>query len=429
MQLLKRLDHFTDWWLRVDLFEQTHHFLADLQDLLAAQACFLYLADPTSALLALAARSEQAEAAGPAQLPLGSEEFWPVVREHWTNRQFAEVNAICQQMFVLALGKQAMTAAFAPLFAPRVSTPPGLLMIYPKHAWRQEDNFLLRQISIPLALRLAEQRTHDQLEQSHLITAFVRLLCTTPLDPIQEETVRRQARLLGVDLAHPHLVALAQLATSQHGSVGMPQVMGQLQARMLQQFPGALLLLQESAEIFCLLPLAGSGEQAIAQLKQMVRDLHPSMHLLLGVSNPARSLQEYARSSIEARDALAYAQHFHQGGVFHIQDVGPLRFLKLEDARASRATDRYSQAIQKLAAYDQQYHADLLYTLEKFLLAGGRYSQAARMMESEPGKAIAVGTVRQRVERMCEITDLDLLDSTLWLHLQLAIQVHHIQET
>ncbi len=50
------------------------------------------------------------------------------------------------------------------------------------------------------------------------------------------------------------------------------------------------------------------------------------------------------------------------------------------------------------------------------------------MMEGQPGKGIAVGTVRQRVERMCEITEMDLLDSTLWLHLQLAIQVYHIQE-
>ena len=428
VEMLTRLDMLTDWWPRGDLFEQGHLFLADLQHLLAANACFLYLAGPSTDLLTLAARSEHAASASPAQLPLGAETFWSVVRDQWTNRRFAEVNATCRQMFLLALGKQARTVAFAPLFAPRTAAPLGLLMVYPTSTWDQEDGLLLRQVSTSLEVRLSEQQKHDQLEQSHLITAFVRLLCATPLDPVQAETVRRQARLLGIDLAQPHLVALAQLATPQSGKVGMTQVMGQLNAAVTQHFPGAMLILQESAEVFGLLPLAGPVDEAIAQLKQVVRDLHPSMRLLLGVSNPSRTLQDYARGSTEARDALAYAQHFHEGGVFHIQEVGPLRFLKLEDARGSRATDRYSQAIQKLAEYDQQYHADLVYTLEKFLLAGGRYSQAARMMEGEPGKAIAVGTVRQRVERMCEITEMDLLDSTLWLHWQLAIQVHRIQE-
>lgn len=428
VEMLTRLDTFNDWWLRGDLFDQCHLFLADLQHLLAANACFLYLVGPSTDLLTLAARSEHASVSGPAQLPLGTEAFWSVVREHWTNRRFAEVNATCQQMHLLALGQQARTAAFAPLFAPRAAAPLGLLVVYTTTAWEREDGLLLRQVSTPLAIRLSEQHKHDQLEQSHLITAFVRLLCTTLLDPLQEETVRRQARLLGVDLSQPHLVVLAQLATPQRGKAGITQVMGQLNAAVAQRFPGALLILQESAEVFCLFPLAGPSEQAIAQLKQVVHDLHPSIHLLLGVSNPSRTLQDYARGYTEARDALAYAQHFHEGGVFHIQEVGPLRFLKLEEARGSRATDRYSQAMQKLAEYDQQYHADLVYTLEKFLLAGGRYSQAARMMENEPGKAIAVGTVRQRVERMCEITEMDLLDSTLWLHLQLAIQVHRIQE-
>lgn len=427
VEMLTRLDTLTEWWLRGDLFEQGHLFLADLQHLLAANACFLYLAGPSTDLLTLMARSDRAAFAGPAQLPLGAETFWSVVREQWANRRFAEVNTTCQQVFLLALGKQARTAAFAPLFAPRAAAPLGLLMVYPTNVWDKEESLLLRQVSTLLSVRLSEQRKHDQLEQSHLITAFVRLLCTTSLDPGQEETVRRQARLLGLDLSQPHLVALAQLAAPQRGKAGITQVMGQLNAGIEHHFPGAILTLQESAEVFGLFPLAGPTDEAIAQLKQVVRDLHPSMRLLLGVSNPSRTLQDYARGYTEARDALAYAQHFHEGGVFHIQEVGPLRFLKLEDARGSRATDRYSQAMQKLAEYDQQYHADLVYTLEKFLLAGGRYSQAARMMEGEPGKAIAVGTVRQRVERMCEITEMDLLDSTLWLNLQLAIQVHRIQ--
>ena len=427
-QRLARLASFNQWWLRSDLLNHLDLFLADLQHLLAAQECLLYLEEHSTGILTLYARSEPVSAPIQAQHTLSPDSaHWSLMREQWMNQHFAEVNTTCQHLF-LALNAQAQTTAFAPLFSPSASTPLGLLMVYKNTAWKRADDLLLSQVSTLLALRLANQQMCDQLEQRHLITAFVRLLCTTPLDPSQEQTVRRQARLLGVDLYQPHLIALTTLAVPPGKEPCVAQVISQFNNEIEQRFPGALLVLQESAEVFCLLPLANHRDHAIAQLKQVERDLQPTMHLLIGVSNTSRSLQEYPRGYEEARDALTYAQHFQKNGVFQIHEVGPLRFLNLKEARFSRATDRYSLAIQKLAEYDQQYHADQVHTLETFLLAGGRYSQTARMMMQKPGKGIATGTVRQRVERMYEITEMDLLDSTLWLHLQLAILVHHIQE-
>ncbi|HVU67235.1 MAG TPA: GAF domain-containing protein, partial [Ktedonobacteraceae bacterium] len=345
-RLLMHLDALTDWWMRADLVEQGDRFLQDLQPVFAAQVCALYLAEPSATRLTLAASTAQAPSAVPEQLSFRAEAFWSVVSEHWRNRRVAEVNDICRQVWLLDLGTQARTMVFAPLFAPRTATPLGLLLIEKRGAWTPEEYVCLRQISISLAVRLAEQRAHDQLErereQVQLVNAFVRHLCAAPRDPAQEETVRRQARLLGVDLARPHLIALAQLAAPQGGQGGLSQILGQLKEAVLQHFPGALLTLQESAEMICLLPLHGSDKQAVASLKQIVHHLAPRVHLLLGVGNPTRTLHDYARAAAEARDALAYAQHFHEGGVFHIQEVGPLRFLKLDQARESRPTDRYS---------------------------------------------------------------------------------------
>ncbi|MGH2481696.1 MAG: PucR family transcriptional regulator, partial [Ktedonobacteraceae bacterium] len=208
---------------------------------------------------------------------------------------------------------------------------------------------------------------------------------------------------------------------------GSHQIVDLVEAWLTRTFPGSLVVFQPSSELLGLLDLTHQPEKIVPVLQQVLREIPNSTRFLLGISNQYSALRDYHQAYEEARDALAHAQQFQESRICEVNEIGPLRFLKIRDARGMKATDPYSLTIQKLAQYDQQYSADLVYTLDIFLQAGGRFSNAARMMSAEPGKSIAVGTVRQRVERMCEITSMDLLDSTLWLNLQLAIKVHKAQ--
>src|SRR6201999_3395893 len=94
------------------------------------------------------------------------------------------------------------TIIHAPLFVSGREAPLGFLLVRKTAAWTREEEFLLTDVSISLALRLANQQMREQLEQRRLLTTFVDLLGTTPLDASQEHTVRRLARVLGVDLSH-----------------------------------------------------------------------------------------------------------------------------------------------------------------------------------------------------------------------------------
>ena len=271
------------------------------------------------------------------------------------------------------------------------------------------------------------QQLKETLEQHQLSSEFLSHLCAEAPSPRQEDQLLRQARFLGVDLSQPHVVIVASIEALPGQVAGSHQVVDLLEAWLTRTFPGSLVVFQPSSEVLGLLDVTHQPEQIVPVLQQVLQKIPDTTRVFLGVSSPYYALRDYYQAYAEARDALTHAQQFLESRVCEVNEIGPLRFLKLQDARGIKATDPYSLTIQKLGQYDQQYSADLVYTLDIFLQAGGRFSNAARMMSAEPGKRIAVGTVRQRVERMCEITGMDLLDSTLWLNLQLAIKVHKAQ--
>jgi len=128
-----------------------------------------------------------------------------------------------------------------------------------------------------------------------------------------------------------------------------------------------------------------------------------------GAGHGARSLSEAADAARVAR-ALAPA-----GGAFAYSELGAYRYL-IHLPLDELASDRHSEAIERLLDYDRRRKARLVDTLEEYLHSRGSTAATARKLYVHPN------TLRQRLDRIQKITGLELDEEDL-LSLELAIKL------
>jgi DNA-binding PucR family transcriptional regulator len=123
----------------------------------------------------------------------------------------------------------------------------------------------------------------------------------------------------------------------------------------------------------------------------------------------------------EAADAARVGRSLvGDGGAVSYEQLGAYRYLvHMELDEAPR--DRYRQAVEKLAEYDGRHGTRLIETLERFLADRGSVSASARALYVHPN------TVRQRLERIQRVGDLDLPGEDL-LSLELALKLARLHD-
>ena len=87
-----------------------------------------------------------------------------------------------------------------------------------------------------------------------------------------------------------------------------------------------------------------------------------------------------------------------------------------ESRTEARIRDATIDAVGRLAAYDEQRQTQLLQTLEEFLRRRGNISATAEALFVHPN------TLRQRLRRIGELTDLDLRADD-WLEIEIAVKL------
>ena len=118
----------------------------------------------------------------------------------------------------------------------------------------------------------------------------------------------------------------------------------------------------------------------------------------------------------EAADAARIGRSLvAEGGAVSYEQLGAYRYLvHLELDEAPR--DRYRQSVEQLGEYDRRRGTRLVETLEQFLADRGSVTASARALYVHPN------TVRQRLERIERVADLDLPSEDL-LSLELALKL------
>lgn len=263
------------------------------------------------------------------------------------------------------------------------------LVVFVEHRGRQfieDDLSLASRLAQLAALALRIRALHD------LAAGRVRpeVLMWETLDPIGTADSARTAALarrLGHDLLTPHVVIVGKAVAETAAE--------RLHRNILRAVPHGLTDLLGTT-IIAIVP-AGRLPGLAAE------------GLSIGVSRPCADLGGYPAAYREAQEAVDIGTKlFGLGRVTHVEDLDSYRFIPtfikggltdvLEYQMMSRLPD------------------DLLKTLEVYLDSGGNATRAAKQL------FLHRNTLRQRLDRIAGLLNVDLTTSERWLSLQLAVK-------
>ena len=194
-----------------------------------------------------------------------------------------------------------------------------------------------------------------------------------------------------------------------------PELAGRLEAQLRRLYPRAFFDSRHD-RVRALAPLRPSNDGAVEELRAACESLGREDGLVVGLSDVDRGAASARRRMREAADAARIGRSLvAEGGAVSYEQLGAYRYLvHLELDEAPR--DRYRQSVEKLLEYDRRRGTRLVETLEQFLADRGSVTASARALYVHPN------TVRQRLERIERVAELDLPDEDL-LSLELALKL------
>ena len=127
----------------------------------------------------------------------------------------------------------------------------------------------------------------------------------------------------------------------------------------------------------------------------------------------------------EAKDAVSIANELgDQGQTTFYGDLKLYQFLlALKDRNLEHMRRFYHETVGNLVEHDERKQGDLLRTLEGFFAANGNLAKAAADLD------VHRNTLVYRLERISELTGLDLEDPDNRLILHLALKVQRVLAT
>ncbi|MGH2832701.1 MAG: PucR family transcriptional regulator [Solirubrobacteraceae bacterium] len=230
---------------------------------------------------------------------------------------------------------------------------------------------------------------------------------------VREELIER-ARELGVELDGGASVIVARAhpqAPTEEGWRSRVRTIAERGARAVVNRAIAALSDREDvsgAEVLLLLP-GGEEPTAARAAEAIMRELQatlPGYTFALGRSRVAEDPLDLRRAFSEALLAANVAEGGGDGQPLAFEQTGAYRLLLSTMSENPAELRRfYSETVEPLAAYDEQYETDLVRTLETFLEADGNVAGTAQRLFTHRH------TVYYRLERVRELSGLDVSSS------------------
>ena len=139
----------------------------------------------------------------------------------------------------------------------------------------------------------------------------------------------------------------------------------------------------------------------------------PALEEVGGLSTPARGAREIAEAIDDAIRTLGVATSLGRTSVVTEADLGALSML-VDPRRTATLQRQARRTLAPLLEHDQAHDSGLVATLRAYLEAQGRPGEAAKRC------FVHVNTLYYRLDRIRSLTDWDLNDPDLRLHLHLA---------
>jgi PucR family transcriptional regulator, purine catabolism regulatory protein len=184
--------------------------------------------------------------------------------------------------------------------------------------------------------------------------------------------------------------------------------------------------------IVALYPLGADNPTQVKRVRDIIEEVReqlatrtPSGLVAAGVSRPAIGLSALREAYREAKDAMSIAGELgdREKTTFY-GDLNLYQFLlSLKERNLEHMRRFYVETLGPLVEHDERKQGDLIRTLEGFFKANGNLAQAATNLD------VHRNTLVYRLERISELTGLDLDDADNRLILNLALKVQRVLAT
>ncbi len=272
-----------------------------------------------------------------------------------------------------------------------------------------------------MALKLA--LLSDELSERNSLNWFLRDLSSGRVDA---DELRRRAAAIGLDTNTGYVFVVGSVAAQPVSGVDVSSLsLGSNLKDLLTQIPELPSDTQYAItpyQTVAVIPWSGD-EDSIDALRLPLIDICARVRaatgtaLTFGVSRPVAALDDFCDALAEAREAMAIGSSLsNPNGAFTLDDVGHHLLLSRVSGVGS-VRDRYATAIARIAEYDRVKGTELLETLAVFLHFRSQSAASRELF-------VHRNTLNQRLTRATTLSGFDVLDSSEWFPLQLALKVH-----
>lgn len=244
--------------------------------------------------------------------------------------------------------------------------------------------------------------------------------------PAMAETLRRRATYLGYPLNSAYWVMQIEFDGKKNEDVA-PEDLSRLASvvNALLSFRQAIVVNQPQG-VTILYPVK-DGQPSLDKIQHLAKAILQKAgasgltHTVsVGVGQCSPELLSVPNAFKEAQHALKIGRHTNgAGGVTFFSELGIYRML-LQFAGSQDPSEFYCDALQRLVEYNQQTDKELVKTIAAFLECNGNLTETSAKLY------IHRNTLKYRLERIKDITNIDLDDAENRLMLHLGLKMNQV---
>lgn len=236
----------------------------------------------------------------------------------------------------------------------------------------------------------------------------------------REDEIQDQSLRLRHDLQAPHVIVVARWRGDVHPSIRRLETLanGVIKANHM-----AALVRPYGEEIRIFYRTENSSSRDARRLGELIiqegKKEYPNSSIAVGIGPVAETLRAWRPSYLDAAAATDFSRMTNANNPLDAREIGVYRFLSAPANREALRTLR-DDILGDLLEYDQRQGGDLLLTLEGFFNANGHLTQTAEALH------IHRNTLQYRLNRINELTGLDMSQPDTRLAIQLAVKAKRL---
>lgn len=249
--------------------------------------------------------------------------------------------------------------------------------------------------------------------------------------PADDDLLRTRAQQAGFEPGSQYIVAVYRAITQTRQSMRLESVISLVRDDISRRgINGAVG--QYVDVVVALYPLdsedgnaLGRARSAIETVRAQLAQRSPDMVVAAGISRPATGLSSLRDAYREAKDAVGIADELSDcDSTTYYGDLKLYQLLlALKERNLEHLQHFHQDALGPLLAHDKRKQSDLIRTLSGFFAANGNLAKAAQDLD------VHRNTLVYRLERISDLTELDLDDSDNRLILHLALKTQRVLAT